>query len=74
MDDNPYNLYPGHEEVTEQIGSEIAMTAVSVASAYQAIERLIAKNSHLGTTDPDARDAIWGEWKDSMKKAVIGRT
>lgn len=74
MDDNPYSLYEGHEEVTEQISGEIAMTAVNVASAYQAIGRLIAKNSHLGTTDSDSRDAIWSEWNDAMKKAIVGRT
>ena len=73
-DDNPYSLYEGHEEVTEQIQAEIAMTAVNVASAYQAIGRLIAKNSDYGTTDSDSRDAIWGEWNDAMKKAIVGRT
>jgi len=74
MDDNPYSLYEGHEEVTEQIQAEIAMTAVNVASAYQAIGRLIAKNSDYGTTDSDSRDAIWADWKDTMKKAIVGRT
>lgn len=74
MDDNPYNLYGNHEEVTGQISAEIAMTAVNVASTYKAIERLIAKNSHLGTTDSDSRNAIWGEWNDAMKKAIVGRT
>jgi 3-methyladenine DNA glycosylase/8-oxoguanine DNA glycosylase len=73
-DDNPYGLYEGHEQVTERIAEEIASTAVTVASAYKAIEKLIAQNAKYGTTDSDARDAIWGDWEDSMKKAIRGKT
>lgn len=73
-DDNPYGLYEGHEQVTERIADEIASTAVTVASAYKSIEKLIAQNAKYGTTDSDSREAIWSDWEDSMKKAIRGKT
>ena len=75
MDDNPYNpynLYPGHEEVTERISDEIARTAVTVAGTYQVLKELIDRNARLGTRD--SAPLIWDEWNDAMKKAIVGRT
>lgn len=74
FEDNPYSLYPGHEAVTAQIQEEIAMTAVSVASSYQAILRLIDRNEDLGSKDTESRGLILDDWNQSIKKAMVGRT
>lgn len=71
MDDNPYDLYLGHEEVTERISDEIARTAVTVAGTYQVLKELINKNAHLGTRD--SASLIWDDWNAAMKNAIVGR-
>lgn len=67
-DENPFDLYEGHEKVTEELEEEIALVSLAVESSRVRLKYLIKNHSKLGIQDNET--VIWDSWKDGIKKAM----
>ena len=67
-DENPFDLYEGHEKVTEELEEEIALVSLAVESSRGRLKDLIKKHSKLGTQDSER--VILDSWKDGLNKAM----